>query len=57
MLLMRGCLLLMGHACVANKVGCVSAARVYNVTVLWMVLQLCVCVYLWYKCRGMHVWL
>ena len=26
--------LLMGHACVADEVDCVSAVRVYNVTVL-----------------------
>ena len=28
------CVLLMRGACVADEVGCVSAARVYNVTVL-----------------------
>jgi len=26
--------LLMGHMCVSDEVGCVGAARVYNVTVL-----------------------
>ena len=34
MLLIRVRVLLMGHACVADEVGCVSFARVYNVTVL-----------------------
>ena len=28
------CVLLMGHACVVDEVGCVSVARVYNVTVV-----------------------